>query len=424
MRPLFWSKIPAARLAGTVWTDLDDTGIELHEDELVELFARPDKKEKAKSPSASATKSSKPAKVVSLLSGKRQQNAGIALSSIRVEPSVVEDWLTRCSTKLTAPVLRTLLKLVPTKDEVQALNEHDKSTPESIKQIPPVDAFMLMLGDIPRVKQRIECLLMAAQFEEKYEDALSGVIEIMRAVRKLKQSQQIKQIMETILALGNYVNGSTSRGQCVGFKLDALTKIGNTRGNDGKTTLMMYLCRLLGDDQLDFVEVADAASEAAKLTLSQVDADFNALRKQTKQMASEVENASNAPPNSRAEEDGFLAAMKPVSAMATKKVSQLDEEKGKMLDAFSSLVKSYGEDPGKNGPEVFFALWSRFFSQIEEACAANDKLEREKAKAKSGGGGGGAGGSQKKKGPGGAAPNPMAAMMSQMKGALHKRGKK
>ena len=159
MRPLFWSKIPAARLAGTVWTDLDDTGIELHEDELVELFARPDKKEKAKSPSASATKSSKPAKVVSLLSGKRQQNAGIALSSIRVEPSVVEDWLTRCSTKLTAPVLRTLLKLVPTKDEVQALNEHDKSTPESIKQIPPVDAFMLMLGDIPRVKQRIECLL-------------------------------------------------------------------------------------------------------------------------------------------------------------------------------------------------------------------------------------------------------------------------
>ena len=35
MRPLFWSKIPAARLAGTVWTDLDDTGIELHEDELV-----------------------------------------------------------------------------------------------------------------------------------------------------------------------------------------------------------------------------------------------------------------------------------------------------------------------------------------------------------------------------------------------------
>ena len=318
-------------------------------------------------------------------------------------------------------------KLVPTKDELQALNEHDKSTPESRKQIPPVDAFMLMLGDIPRVKQRIECLLLAAQFEEKYEDALSGVIEIMRAVRKLKQSQQIKQIMETILALGNYVNGSTSRGQCVGFKLDALTKIGNTRGNDGKTTLMMYLCRLLGDDQLDFVEVADAASEAAKLTLSQIDANVSTLRKETTQMASEVENASNAPPNSRSEEDGFLVAMKPVSAMATKKVTQLGEEKGKMSDAFTSLVKSYGEDPGKSGPEVFFALWSKFFTQIEEACAANDKLEREKAKAKSGGGSGGGGGgvgSPKKKGPGSGAPNPMAAMMSQMKGALNKRGKK
>ena len=302
---------------------------------------------------------------------------------------------------------------------MQALNEHDKSTEAARKQIPPVDAFMMMLGDIPRIKQRIDCLLLAAQFEEKYEDAISGVIEIMRASRKLKQSQQVKQIMETVLALGNYVNGSTSRGQCVGFKLDALLKIGNTRGNDGKTTLMMYLCRLLGDDQLDFVEVADAVNEAAKLTMSQIDTDFGALRKQTKQMASEVESAANAPPNSRSEDDGFLTTMKPVSAMATKKVSQLEEEKAKMVAAFNSLVKSYGEDPGKSGPEVFFSLWSKFFGQIEEACKANDKLEREKAKANS------AGSDRKPTPKAGRAgpPNPMAAMMSQMKGALNKRGK-
>ena len=93
MRPLFWSKIPAARLAGTVWLDLDDSGIELHEDELVELFSKPKKKQKQKAGASGSQPKPTKVKVVSLLSGKRQQNAGIALSSIREEPSVVEDWL-------------------------------------------------------------------------------------------------------------------------------------------------------------------------------------------------------------------------------------------------------------------------------------------------------------------------------------------
>jgi hypothetical protein len=407
MRPLFWVKIPNAKLAGTVWLDYDDMGIDIHEDELVELFGKEDRKTKAKkSAAAGESKAAGPKKAVSRLSGKRQQNAGIALSQIKSSPDVVEDWLMRCSTKLTAEIIRTLLKLVPTKEEIAALGDHDRKQP---KTIPPIDAFMLMLGDIPRIQQRLEALLLSSEFESKYEDAIAGVNDVLAATRKLKSSAPIRQIVETVLALGNYINGSTRRGQCMAFKLDALAKLENTRGNDNKTTLMMFLVRLLNKEQLGgAAEVADAVDEAAKVTFSQVDADCNALRKQTKMLAAEVKKAENAPPSSSNVEDGFVAAVKPFAQLAEKKMAQLDEQKKTMADAFNSLVKGFGEDPSKNGPEVFFKTWSSFFVNIEHACASNAQLAKAKKQAQ-----------QKarraSKVPG---KNAQAAMMGQLAGAL------
>lgn len=76
--------------------------------------------------------------------------------------------------------------------------------------VPPIDYFMLILSDIPRIKERLQCLLLSSEFEEKYEDVLSNVTTILSATRKMKSSIKVKTIMETILALGNYINGSTS----------------------------------------------------------------------------------------------------------------------------------------------------------------------------------------------------------------------
>ena len=105
--------------------------------------------------------------------------------------------------------------------ENEGVDQHD---------VPPIDYFMLLLGEIPRVKERLKCILLSVEFEEKYEDVLSNVTTITTAVRKMKASIQIKTIMETILALGNYINGSTSKGQCVAFKLKTLETLPQTKG--------------------------------------------------------------------------------------------------------------------------------------------------------------------------------------------------
>ena len=52
-------------------------------------------------------------------------------------------------------------------------------------------------------------------------------------------------LLELVLALGNYINGSTFRGGAFGFKLTSLQKMLEVKQNNGKGTLMHYLVDLL-----------------------------------------------------------------------------------------------------------------------------------------------------------------------------------
>ena len=374
MRPLFWTKIPNVKLTGTVWLDFDDTGIDIHEDALVDLFKKPPKKKKLKKSKDGGGETKKEEKKKSVLDGQRQQNAGIAMTTLREKPEVYEDWIVRCSTKLTPEIIKTLLKLVPNPTETKMLKGSWKR--EDKDEIPPIDFFMLVLSEIPRIKERLLCILLSCEFEEKYEGILSNISSILNAVRKMKSSIKIKTIMETILALGNYINGSTRKGQCSAFELDTLKMLAQTKGNDGKTTLMMFLVNLIDDEVLDLEDLCDCVLDASKVTFKQVDEMCGNLLKETNVLTIEVKKTSDAPPSESG--DLFVKAMQPVSDMIAKKVKSLNNERSKMKDAFSSFVSSYGSDPSKNGPEVFFVLWSTFFKSIESACEANEKLEQMK----------------------------------------------
>ena len=83
MKPLFWSKIPSTKVSATVWMDFDESGIDIHVSEFEALFSKVSKKKAGGANSAGKGGSGGPAKPkkVSLLDGKRQQNAGILCRS-------------------------------------------------------------------------------------------------------------------------------------------------------------------------------------------------------------------------------------------------------------------------------------------------------------------------------------------------------
>lgn len=378
MKPFFWSKIAGAKLHDTIWIKLDDSGIDIHRDELEGLFSKNKPKPK-KAASAAASESKRPTKpkAVSYLDGKRQQNGGIALSKIHKTDTEIVDILYSCDLGvLNGEMIKMLQRVCPTREELAALKEHDRTQPNLIA---PLDRFMIAMSDIPRVSFRLKCLEVVAQFDDKYKDTKASVSAITSAIKNLRSSTALTQILETVLAIGNYMNGSTSRGQCVGFKIDALSKLPNTRGSDGKTTLMMFLVKILEPEQLEVVELADACTDASKISMSQLDADIGMLKKQVNVVSNEMEKMKSAPPSGHT--DSFTSVMAPFVTRCTEQIQQLTSASEDMHQSYNSLVQTYGEDPAKSGPDEFFKLWTTFFNQIEEACAANDRLAAAEAKA-------------------------------------------
>ena len=50
-----------------------------------------------------------------------------------------------------------------------------------------------------------------------------------------------------MLAVGNYLNGQSNKGGAFGFRLDILDKANDVKGTDNRTTLMMYVLKIVED---------------------------------------------------------------------------------------------------------------------------------------------------------------------------------
>jgi hypothetical protein len=81
---------------------------------------------------------------------------------------------------------------------------------------------------------------------------------VLEACEEVQKSKKFRGVLEVVLAVGNYINGGTHRGAAYGFKLDALTKLQDTKSTDNKTNLLQYLATLIAQkhpDLLGFTKV-------------------------------------------------------------------------------------------------------------------------------------------------------------------------
>lgn len=63
--------------------------------------------------------------------------------------------------------------------------------------------------------------------------SLSPPSALTRASKEILHSRNLKQLLEVVLALGNYMNKG-QRGNAYGFKMSSLNKIGDTKSSMDK----------------------------------------------------------------------------------------------------------------------------------------------------------------------------------------------
>ena len=93
--------------------------------------------------------------------------------------------------------------------------------------------------------------------------------------------------MKTVLAIGNAMNGGTWKGSAIGFRLNSLTKLQQTKSSDGKFTVLDYLIEMLQDRcdngdlnsslALNLCNDCEELSQCKQISLSEIEKDIRVL---------------------------------------------------------------------------------------------------------------------------------------------------
>uniref|UniRef100_A0A6V7QV51 FH2 domain-containing protein n=1 Tax=Ananas comosus var. bracteatus TaxID=296719 RepID=A0A6V7QV51_ANACO len=191
------------------------------------------------------------------------------------------------------------------------------------------EQFFLELMRVPRVESKLRVFSFRITFSTQ-----------------VKESLKLRQIMQTILTLGNVLNQGTARGSAVGFRLDSLLKLADTRARNNKMTLMHYLCKLLAEkmpELLDFDKDLIHLEAASKIQLKLVAEEMQAVNKGLEKVEQELTASDNDGDISV----GFRKALKSFLDTAeadVRSLISLYSEVGRNAD---SLAQYFGEDPAR-----------------------------------------------------------------------------
>ncbi|XP_050224734.1 formin-like protein 11 [Mercurialis annua] len=232
LKPLHWDKVRAAPDRSMVWDKIRSSSFEFDEEMIESLFGynlqNTMKNDEAKSKSPSPSKH--------VLEPKRLQNLTILSKALNSTSEQVCEALYRGS-GLSLQQLEALSKMVPTKEEGAKLAEYKGN----ISQLGSAEKFVKVALTIPFAFSRVEAMLYRETFEDEVVHLRNSFSMLEEACKELRSSRLFLKLLEAVLKTGNRMNVGTIRGGARAFKLDALLKLADVKGTDGKTTLLHFV---------------------------------------------------------------------------------------------------------------------------------------------------------------------------------------
>ncbi|CAO2180645.1 unnamed protein product [Urochloa humidicola] len=323
--------------------------------------------------------------IVHLVDMRRANNCEIMLTKIKMPlPDMISAILALDTSVLDNDQVENLIKFCPTKEEIEMLKGYNGNK----EMLGKCEQFFLELMKVPRVEAKLRVFAFRITFSTQVDDLRTNLTTINDATKEVKESLKLRQIMQTILTLGNALNQGTARGSAVGFRLDSLLKLSDTRARNNKMTLMHYLCKLLAEkmpELLDFDKDLIHLEAASKIQLKLLAEEMQAINKGLEK----VEQELAASENDGAISIGFRKALKSFLDAAEAEVRSLISLYAEVGRNADSLAQYFGEDPARCPFEQvtsILVIFVNIFKKSRDENARNaeaekKKLEKEKASA-------------------------------------------
>ncbi|MGH0165968.1 UNVERIFIED_CONTAM: hypothetical protein FKN15_050262 [Acipenser sinensis] len=267
-----------------------------------------------------------------------------------------------------------LLKFVPEKSDIDLLEEHK----HELDRMAKADRFLYEMSRINHYQQRLQSLYFKKKFAERVGEVKPKVEALRVASKEVLQSRNFKQLLEVVLAFGNYMNKG-QRGNAYGFKVSSLNKIADTKSSiDKNITLLHYLITILEKKYpkvVAFHEDLQNVPIAAKVNMTELDKEISNLRSGLKNVESELEFQKS---KSSQSGDKFVSVVSQFITVASFSFSDVEDSLTEAKELFYRAVKHFGEDANKMQPDEFFGIFDQFLQSFSEAKQENENMRRRK----------------------------------------------
>lgn len=219
------------------------------------------------------------------------------------------------------------------------------------------------------------------QFNTQVSEFKRSLNTVNSACEEVRNSSKLKEIMKKILFLGNTLNQGTARGAAVGFKLDSLLKLYDTRASTSKMTLMHYLCKILASKSpglLDFHQDLVSLEPATKIQLKSLAEEMQAIIKGLEKLNQELTASENDGPVSEV----FRKTLKEFITVAETEVASVTNLYSVVGRNADALALYFGEDPARCPFEqvtVTLLNFVKLFRKAHEENIKQAELEKKKA---------------------------------------------
>ncbi|XP_048117439.1 FH1/FH2 domain-containing protein 3 isoform X2 [Alosa alosa] len=170
--------------------------------------------------------------------------------------------------------IEKILTMIPTEEEKQKIQEAQLLTPEV--PLGSAEQFLLTLSSITELSARLQLWAFKMDYDTIEKEVAEPMQDLKEGMEQLEKNKTLRYILSTLLAIGNFLNGSNAKG----FELSYLEKVPEVKDTVHKQSLLHHACSIVVER---FPDSSDLYSEIGAITRS-AKVDFDQLQENLSQM--------------------------------------------------------------------------------------------------------------------------------------------
>ncbi|XP_063341886.1 FH1/FH2 domain-containing protein 3 isoform X5 [Pelmatolapia mariae] len=259
VRPVDWQCKSHKFCKDSLWSKLEP--ITLDTSKLEQLF---ESKSKELSVTKKAAVDGKRQEII-VLDSKRSNAINIGLTVLPPPRTIKTAILNFDEYALNKEGIEKILTMIPTEEEKQKIQEAQLVNPAI--PLGSAEQFLLTLSSITELSARLQLWAFKMDYEIIEKEVAEPLQDLKEGMDQLEKNKTLRYILTTLLAIGNFLNGSNAKG----FELNYLEKVPEVKDTVHKQSLLHHACSIVVEK---FPDSTDLYSEIGAVTrLTKVDFD-------------------------------------------------------------------------------------------------------------------------------------------------------